>query len=385
MIRSKIFKITGFVLSFILSVLVLLPAQYNLHDLIFNTGVEYHPTDVPSSDEETITPGITPETTPGATQSATGEPVNTPSVSATPSQSYYEKYTTPYVGTGTTPKYSRESHHYSISVKYPDTYKVENTLYFKMVLNAQLLHVYRRNSKGEPTEHIRTILVSSGVDKNSCVTPLGKFMILDNNLISSAKSRWMHFTQEWAQYTSRLYYITSQSSTGMTGYNTGFLFHSELYRAADPTRLIVDEFNTLGYPRSHGCIRMQVKDAKWIYENARAGSIVEIVDGVADPATWAALKPALLPTGTDYDPTDPAKPGVSSEPKLYFDDSTPKPAVKPTNIPTIAPTVVPTASPVVTPVATPEPTSEPTPATTPEATILPSESPEATPEGTSDV
>lgn len=141
-------------------------------------------------------------------------------------------------------------------------------------------------------------------------------MVLDAEDNSAGKHNWVKFDGSYGQYATRLFYITEESASGMKGYFTGYMFHSELYRKTDPTSLIVAEYNTIGYPRSHGCIRMQIKDARWIYLNCPTGSIVEVVDGSPDPALWSELKPPALPYGTDYDPTDPAKPGVVGEPAL---------------------------------------------------------------------
>ncbi|MGN0436183.1 MAG: L,D-transpeptidase family protein [Wujia sp.] len=55
-----------------------------------------------------------------------------------------------------------------------------------------------------------------------------------------------------------------------TQYSGDYLFHSITYyqgtmRIQDPT---------MGAPASHGCIRMDINDAKWIYENVPVGSFV---------------------------------------------------------------------------------------------------------------
>ena len=38
-----------------------------------------------------------------------------------------------------------------------------------------------------------------------------------------------------------------------------------------------DEPASIGYSASHGCIRMQVPDAEWLFERVRVGTIVFIV------------------------------------------------------------------------------------------------------------
>lgn len=313
----------------------------------------------PSATLDTSSPTLpNPDSTPdrGATNvpDGTAEPEKTPEgTTAGPSVTQTPKPgPTPYMGTSqTSPSYKRESHHYSMSVNFPDNYAVENTYYIKVVINAQLVYIYSRDEAGNPKNLVRTIIVSTGIDKRSNATPVGRYMVLDAEDNSAGKHNWVKFEGSYGQYATRLFYITEESASGMKGYFTGYMFHSELYRKTDPTSLIVAEYNTIGYPRSHGCIRMQIKDARWIYLNCPTGSIVEVVDGSPDPDLWTKLRPPALPYGTDYDPTDPAKPGVVGEPAL------PRATAKPT--PTVAPTPPPTVSP--TPSPEPTPTEEPLP------------------------
>ena len=62
----------------------------------------------------------------------------------------------------------------------------------------------------------------------------------------------------------------------------------------------------LGQPASHGCVRLCVRDAKWIYDNCAVGTTVTIGDSLAAPFD----KPATIkiPAWQTWDPTDPAAP-----------------------------------------------------------------------------
>ena len=51
-----------------------------------------------------------------------------------------------------------------------------------------------------------------------------------------------------------------------------------LYDEADPDTLRVNSVYALGSKASHGCVRLQVEDARWIFENCRKGTIVRIVE-----------------------------------------------------------------------------------------------------------
>lgn len=346
-------RISSFIVSFIIGILFLLPTDQSVPTAV-------HPMQSPSPTASLSNPSTE---SPLPASSPTASPVEaeptsaSPMPSSSPEQDREGQSASAYTSTATSPRYSRESHHYLVSVAYPSDYMIENTLYVKVVINAQLIYIYKRDSSGNPTELVRTIITSTGMDRGANATPLGKYMILDSSDNSAGKYRWVSFTESYGQYATRLFYITDQKSDRMSGYFTGYMFHSELYRTTDPTSLMVAEYNTLGYPRSHGCMRMQVKDARWIYMNCPTGSIVEIVDGSSDPSTWSALKPASLPYGTDYDPSDPAKPGVHAEPNL------PKKTAKPTAVPTPKPTKQPTPVPTVQPTEkpAPNPTVSPTP------------------------
>ena len=54
------------------------------------------------------------------------------------------------------------------------------------------------------------------------------------------------------------------------------LFHSVIFSADDESTVRKSSVDMLGNPASHGCIRLKVEDAKWIYENNTAGVTVVI-------------------------------------------------------------------------------------------------------------
>lgn len=359
--KELLTRISGFIMSIAIGILFLLPIDRSIPtvtDPVHSPAASSVAVNTPSAESS------------GPDSSPSASPVGSPDVSPLPSPDRKQEGQSAYTSTAVSPHYTRESHHYSVRVNYPSNYMIENTMYIKVVINAQLIYIYKRDSAGNPAELVRTIITSTGMDRGSNATPLGKYMILDSADNSAGKCRWVDFGSTYGQYATRLFYLTDLRSDGMSGYFTGYMFHSELYRSMDPTSLIVAEYNTLGYPRSHGCMRMQVKDARWIYMNCPTGSIVEITDGSSDPSAWSALKPAPLPYGTDYDPTDPAKPGVQAEGNLPR--KTPKPTAAPTSVPTPAPTHKPTEKPTQCPTATITPPITETPGQpTPDISPLP--------------
>lgn len=54
-------------------------------------------------------------------------------------------------------------------------------------------------------------------------------------------------------------------------------------------------FNPLkrSHAASHGCVRLLVSDAKWIYDNCKEGTIITVYEGEYDPEYTMTLKPTL--------------------------------------------------------------------------------------------
>ena len=107
--------------------------------------------------------------------------------------------------------------------------------------------------------------------------------------------RWHYlFGDVYGQYTTQI--------------TENILFHSVPYTVyGDPGSLEYWEFDKLGTACSMGCIRLQVKDAKWIYDNY---SLITAVQFYNDPDPGPLGKPSA-PLISDnescrgWDPTDP--------------------------------------------------------------------------------
>ena len=86
----------------------------------------------------------------------------------------------------------------------------------------------------------------------------------------------------------------------------GIIFTEEYRKIKlDPRTLIPSSYNNLGKRVSHGCVRLQVIDAKWIFDNCPRGTKITIYNS-SDPGPLG--KPALqkIPGSQTWDPTDPA-------------------------------------------------------------------------------
>lgn len=137
----------------------------------------------------------------------------------------------------------------SAAVAKPYPYRVE------VSLAAQTVTVYQLNGQGGYDE-VKRFPCSSGLHGS---TPRGIF--LDGFPVN----RWHYFTKFdcWAQYSFVI--------------EGNIMFHSVLYSAQDESTLRVNSVYALGSPASHGCIRLQVKDAKWLFEHCKRGSVVILI------------------------------------------------------------------------------------------------------------
>lgn len=77
-------------------------------------------------------------------------------------------------------------------------------------------------------------------------------------------------------------------------------------------QMLIEEYEKLGSPASHGCVRLLVGDAYWIYTNCKRGTTVQVVTyaGPTPPPAPALIyeEPYMNADHTlGWDPTDPDK------------------------------------------------------------------------------
>ncbi|WP_167954931.1 L,D-transpeptidase family protein [Anaerosporobacter faecicola] len=138
--------------------------------------------------------------------------------------------------------------------------------------------IYEKNKKGKYTVPVKAMICSTGAD-----TPIGTFK-------TPARYRWKVLLDNvWGQYCTRI--------------NGGILFHSVWYYKQDPSTLSAVQYNKLGTMCSHGCIRLTVADAKWIYDNCPVGTTVTIYNS-KDPGPLGKPTAIKLKPNTGWDPTD---------------------------------------------------------------------------------
>lgn len=138
-------------------------------------------------------------------------------------------------------------------------------------VNNQVTTVYGRDAEGNYSVVVREMLCSTGT--RSYPSDIGEFTL------NGRTARWCYFPK-WgghAQYWTRI--------------NSSIAFHSVCYNSVSTMDLSVSSYKNLGKRASHGCIRLLVADAKWIYDNVGAGTVVTIRDDLpADPELVASLK-----------------------------------------------------------------------------------------------
>ncbi len=125
----------------------------------------------------------------------------------------------------------------------------------KISVADQKVYVYEWIA-GDYTKLVKTMVCSTGTKTNP--TPYGTWAS------GGPVGRWYYFKEFdcWAQYG---YVIVG-----------GIMFHSVLYSEKDTDSLRQGSVNALGSRASHGCIRLKVDDAKWIYNNCAAGTLITV-------------------------------------------------------------------------------------------------------------
>lgn len=162
--------------------------------------------------------------------------------------------------------------------------KAQAASQFRIRINKQqnCVTIYKLNSKGK-YEAYKAMPCSVG-----SATPLGTFSVRD-------KIRWHTLDGPvYGQYCSRI-----------TGH---ILFHSVwYYKDQNPATLSNTQYNKLGSTASHGCVRLCVRDAKWIYNYCPMGTPIEIYNS-KDPGPLGKPDAIKLPAGWGWDPTDDTNP-----------------------------------------------------------------------------
>lgn len=95
-------------------------------------------------------------------------------------------------------------------------------------------------------------------------------------------------------------------------FNNKILFHSVPYLKPSDDTLEWDQYNLLGQNASLGCVRLSAVDAKWIYDNCKVGTTVEVYSG--DNIIGDAVKPETvqIPEDSPYKNWDPTNANINN-------------------------------------------------------------------------
>ena len=156
--------------------------------------------------------------------------------------------------------------------------------YILLDLRNQIVTVFEKDENGEYTKVVRRFLCSSGntdVDEadpedEATPTPRGIWKIGGRERFGKFANFSGEYARYWVQIVGSIY------------------FHSLLYSRRTIDALQKTPFYDLGSKVSHGCVRLYVEDAKWLYYYACPGTTVEIsADEPSDRDLRKALKTKL--------------------------------------------------------------------------------------------
>jgi len=142
----------------------------------------------------------------------------------------------------------------------PDKY------YILLDTSNQTVTVFEKDDEGEYTRIVRRMLCTSGRTEIDPTIPDDKGTPTPNGVWKvGARERFGKFAAfagEYARYWTQVV--------------DGIYFHSIMFSKRDITKLKSSPYRNLGSKGSHGCIRLYVEDAKWLYYNACPGTTVEV-------------------------------------------------------------------------------------------------------------
>ena len=167
----------------------------------------------------------------------------------------------------------------------------------------QIVNVDGIDENGEYTIPVKKMTCSTGTDSHP--SDVGDWKL------TGRKARWAYFPQ-WG----------SSHAQFWTQINENIAFHSVTYSAVDYSKLTISSYKNLGRKASHGCVRLLVEDAMWIYDNIEKGVIVSIVEDLPHDEE---LRMSLKPPPLDKDTMGPSKTPEPTPTPVYNSKSTPPP------------------------------------------------------------
>ena len=160
----------------------------------------------------------------------------------------------------------------------------EAPYYIKVNYGANVVTIYKKDANNEYTIPVKAMVCSTGT-----ATP-------KSGVYKLPTTRYV-----WRALFGNVY---GQYATKIVGQ---ILFHSVPYLSNQKDTLKYEEYDKLGTRASAGCIRLTVADARWIYNNCAAGTMVEFYSS-SNPGPLGKPSSQKISQYTElrnWDPTDP--------------------------------------------------------------------------------
>lgn len=151
-----------------------------------------------------------------------------------------------------------------------------NMYHVEVDLTNKVITVYEKGEKSKKYDKIvKQFICTIGTDATP--TPPGSFTFNDMRRRFGYFSKFGVYAQYWVNVAGGIY------------------FHSILYTEPKEGSFTSTSFQALGGKSSHGCIRMLVEDARWLYYNIPAGTSGLLLYKEKDEALRQSLIPTIKP------------------------------------------------------------------------------------------
>ena len=155
--------------------------------------------------------------------------------------------------------------------------------YILLDLTNQIVTVYEKDDDGAYTRIVRRMVCTSGrtqidpdiPDDQGTPTPRGIWKIGGRERFGKFASFAGEFARYWTQIVGGVY------------------FHSAMYGKRDVDSFKSSAYNGLGSNKSHGCVRLYVEDAKWLYYYACPGTVVNVTSTPSNRELTRKLKSSI--------------------------------------------------------------------------------------------
>lgn len=156
---------------------------------------------------------------------------------------------------------------------FPKGYPKEDTYQIIVDEEHQVVMVHSKDENGEYTVPVRYMLCSSGIRK---ITPKGTFKMGAYHVRFSMFANDKTYGQYWTQIKGAIY------------------FHTILYKKKNAATYKEDIWEKLGTMDSHGCVRLTVPDARWMWYNIAPGTECIIRSGDPEDEETALIRSKLV-------------------------------------------------------------------------------------------